>query len=57
MPPSRKIVAVGAYALHATAKFFDRTVETHRTTPLRKLRPQTQTDLVRFAIRKGLITA
>ena len=34
-----------------------RTVETHRTTPLRKLRPQTQTDLVRFAIRKGLITA
>ena len=34
-----------------------RTVETHRTMPLRKLRPQTQTDLVRFAIRKGLITA
>jgi len=34
-----------------------RTVETHRTTLLRKLRLQTQTDLVRFAIRKGLITA
>ena len=34
-----------------------RTAETHRTTLLRKLRLQTQTDLVRFAIRKGLITA
>ncbi len=34
-----------------------RTVETHRTTLLRKLRLQTQTDLVRFAIRKDLITA
>jgi len=34
-----------------------RTVETHRTTLLRKLRLRTQTDLVRFAIRKGLITA
>lgn len=34
-----------------------RTAETHRTNLLRKLRLQTQTDLVRFAIRKGLITA
>ena len=34
-----------------------RTAETHRTNLLRKLALQTQTDLVRFAIRKGLITA
>lgn len=34
-----------------------RTAETHRTNLLRKLGLQTQTDLVRFAIRKGLITA
>ena len=34
-----------------------RTAETHRTNLLRKLRLQTQTDPVRFAIRKGLITA
>ena len=34
-----------------------RTVETHRTNLLRKLGLQSQTDLVRFAIRKGLITA
>ena len=33
-----------------------RTAETHRTNLLRKLGLQTQTDLVRFAIRKGLIT-
>jgi len=32
-----------------------RTAETHRTNMLRKLGLQTQTDLVRFAIRKGLI--
>ncbi len=32
-----------------------RTTETHRTNLLRKLGLQTQTDLVRFAIRKGLI--
>lgn len=32
-----------------------RTAETHRTNLLRKLALQTQTDLVRFAIRKGLI--
>jgi DNA-binding NarL/FixJ family response regulator len=32
-----------------------RTAETHRTNLLRKLGMQTQTDLVRFAIRKGLI--
>lgn len=32
-----------------------RTAETHRTNLLRKLGIQTQTDLVRFAIRKGLI--
>lgn len=34
-----------------------RTAETHRTNLLRKLGLQTQTDLVRFAIRKGLIAA
>lgn len=32
-----------------------RTAETHRTNLLRKLGLQTQTDLVRFSIRKGLI--
>jgi DNA-binding NarL/FixJ family response regulator len=32
-----------------------RTAETHRTNLLRKLGLHTQTDLVRFAIRKGLI--
>jgi DNA-binding NarL/FixJ family response regulator len=34
-----------------------RTAETHRTNLLRKLGLQKQTDLVRFAIRKGLIQA
>jgi len=34
-----------------------RTTETHRTNLMRKLNLQTQTDLVRFAIRKGLIQA
>lgn len=34
-----------------------RTAETHRSNLLRKLGLQTQTDLVRFAIRKGLIAA
>ncbi len=34
-----------------------RTAETHRTNLLRKLGMQSQTDLVRFAIRKGLIQA
>lgn len=34
-----------------------RTAETHRTNLLRKLGLQTQTDLVRFAIRKGLMPA
>jgi DNA-binding NarL/FixJ family response regulator len=34
-----------------------RTAETHRANLLRKLGLQTQTDLVRFAIRKGLIAA
>ena len=33
-----------------------RTAETHRTNLLRKLGLQTQTDLVRFAIRKSLIS-
>jgi DNA-binding NarL/FixJ family response regulator len=32
-----------------------RTTETHRTNLLRKLKLQSQTDLVRFAIRRGLI--
>jgi len=34
-----------------------RTAETHRANLMRKLGLQTQTDLVRFAIRRGLITA
>lgn len=34
-----------------------RTAETHRTNLMRKLALQSQTDLVRFAIRKGLINA
>jgi DNA-binding NarL/FixJ family response regulator len=34
-----------------------RTAETHRTNLMRKLGLQSQTDLVRFAIRKGLLTA
>lgn len=34
-----------------------RTAETHRTNLMRKLALQSQTDLVRFAIRKGLLTA
>ncbi len=34
-----------------------RTAETHRTNFMRKLGLQTQTDLVRFAIRKGIIEA
>lgn len=34
-----------------------RTAETHRTNLMRKLALHTQTDLVRFAIRKGLISA
>jgi len=34
-----------------------RTAETHRTHLLRKLGLQTQTDLGRFTIRKGLLTA
>ena len=34
-----------------------RTAETHRTNLLRKLGLQTQTDLVRFCIRKGLLQA
>jgi DNA-binding NarL/FixJ family response regulator len=34
-----------------------RTVETHRTNLMRKLTPHSQTDLVRCAIRKGIIVA
>ncbi|MDB6115848.1 MAG: two component transcriptional regulator, LuxR family, partial [Lacunisphaera sp.] len=34
-----------------------RTAETHRTNLMQKLGLQSQTDLVRFAIRKGLIEA
>jgi DNA-binding NarL/FixJ family response regulator len=34
-----------------------RTAETHRTNLMRKLALQSQTDLVRFAIRKGLLSA
>ena len=34
-----------------------RTADTHRANLLRKLALQTQTDLVRYAIRRGLIEA
>jgi DNA-binding NarL/FixJ family response regulator len=34
-----------------------RTAETHRANLMRKLSLRSQTDLVRFAIRKGIITA
>lgn len=54
-----QLAAEGASNGEIAEKLFisPRTAETHRTNLLRKLGLQTQTDLVRFAIRKGLITA
>lgn len=52
-----QLAAEGATNTEVAEKLFisPRTAETHRTNLLRKLGLQTQTDLVRFAIRKGLI--
>lgn len=52
-----QLAAEGATNTEVAGKLFisPRTAETHRTNLLRKLGLQTQTDLVRFAIRKGLI--
>jgi two-component system response regulator NreC len=42
----------------ATALFISpRTAETHRANLMRKLGMRSQTDLVRFAIRRGIIAA
>lgn len=59
-PRERMVVQLAAEG-HSNAEIAEklfispRTAETHRTNLLRKLGLQTQTDLVRFAIRKGLI--
>lgn len=52
-----QLAAEGASNAEIAEKLFisPRTAETHRTNLLRKLGLQTQTDLVRWAIRKGLI--
>lgn len=52
-----QLAAEGCSNAEIAEKLFisPRTAETHRTNLLRKLGLQTQTDLVRFAIRKGLI--
>jgi DNA-binding NarL/FixJ family response regulator len=54
-----QLAAEGASNSEIAEKLFisPRTAETHRTNLLRKLGLHTQTDLVRFAIRKGLISA
>lgn len=53
-----QLAAEGASNNEIAEKLFisPRTAETHRTNLLRKLGLQNQTDLVRFAIRKGLIS-
>lgn len=52
-----QLAAEGASNTEVAEKLFisPRTAETHRTNLLRKLGLQTQTDLVRFSIRRGLI--
>jgi DNA-binding NarL/FixJ family response regulator len=52
-----QLAAEGATNAEVAEKLFisPRTAETHRTNLLQKLGLQTQTDLVRFAIRKGLL--
>ncbi len=52
-----ELAAEGAGNTEIAEKLFisPRTAETHRTNLLRKLGLQNQTDLVRFAIRKGII--
>ena len=61
-PREREVLQYAAEGLGNTEiaeKLFlsPRTTETHRTNLMRKLNLQSQTDLVRFAIRKGLIQA
>lgn len=61
-PREREVLQYAAEGLSNSAiaeKLFlsPRTTETHRTNLMRKLNLQSQTDLVRFAIRKGLIQA
>ena len=59
-PREREVLALAAEGMSTTAmaeKLFisPRTAETHRTNLMQKLGLQSQTDLVRFAIRRGLI--
>jgi DNA-binding NarL/FixJ family response regulator len=61
-PREREVLALAAEGLSTTEmaeKLFisPRTAETHRTNLMQKLGLQSQTDLVRFAIRRGLIQA
>ena len=61
-PREREVLALAAEGLSMSQmaeKLFisPRTAETHRTNLMQKLGLQSQTDLVRFAIRKGLIQA
>ena len=59
-PREREVLALAAEGMNTTEmaeKLFisPRTAETHRTNLMQKLGLQSQTDLVRFAIRRGLI--
>jgi DNA-binding NarL/FixJ family response regulator len=59
-PREREVLALAAEGMNTTEmaeKLFisPRTAETHRTNHMQKLGLQSQTDLVRFAIRRGLI--
>jgi DNA-binding NarL/FixJ family response regulator len=61
-PREREVLALAAEGLsmaEMAEKLFisPRTAETHRTNLMQKLGLQSQTDLVRFAIRRGLIQA
>jgi DNA-binding NarL/FixJ family response regulator len=61
-PREREVLALAAEGMSMTEmaeKLFisPRTAETHRTNLMQKLGLQSQTDLVRFAIRRGLIQA
>jgi DNA-binding NarL/FixJ family response regulator len=61
-PREREVLSLAAEGLSTTAmaeRLFisPRTAETHRTNLMQKLGLQSQTDLVRFAIRRGLIQA
>ena len=54
-----QLAAEGLSSAKIAAKLFisPRTAETHRANLMRKLKLSSQTDLVRFAIRKGIISA